>query len=401
MSELPRIDMTAVNTAITPPLRVLQIVGNSVIGGAENHVLALVRALDPARYAVTVVCPRPGPLVTALKSAGVRVLLIDMVKPAPDDEYLPHLPALWELFGLMQRWRPHIVHSHLYPAHLHASLAGRLADVPALVTTAHTLIVRPGDRWLAGLTRNRIIAVSEAVKAGLVGVGVSPRDVRVITNGIEARYFADETETARKLRLQLGIDPDAPVIGTVARLSPEKGHRELLHIARQVLARRPHARFLVVGTGPLAEELRILATELGIGDCVIFTGARQDVTALNHVLDVFLLPSQEEALPLAVLEAMAARRPVVASAVGGVPEVVVEGQTGLLFRPDDREGFVHAIVTLIDQPERRAQFGIRGRQRVRSRFGVERMARETARYYDAMVAAGRGKSQAMPSPNRA
>src|SRR5262245_59486577 len=180
--------MTAVNTPSTPRLRVLQIVGNSVIGGAENHVLALVRALDPARYAVAVVCPRPGPLVTALRRLGVRVSLIDMVQPAPGDEYLPHLPALWELFGLMRRWSPHIVHSHLYPAHLHASLAGRLAEVSALVTTAHTLVVRPGDRWLAGLTRNRIIAVSEAVKAGLVEVGVSPRDVRVITNGIEARY---------------------------------------------------------------------------------------------------------------------------------------------------------------------------------------------------------------------
>src|SRR5206468_477590 len=214
----------------------------------------LVRALDPARYAVTVVCPRPGPLVEALQSDGVRVILIDMVQPAPGDEYLPHLPALWELFGLMQRWRPHVVHSHLYPAHLHGSLAGRLAGVPALVTTAHTLVVRPGDPWLTGLTRSRIIAVSQAVKAGLVGAGVSPRDVRVITNGIEARYFADETEAARQLRRELGIGQDIPVIGTIARLSPEKGHRELLHIAHHVLAQRPEARFLVVGTGPLADE---------------------------------------------------------------------------------------------------------------------------------------------------
>src|SRR5205823_2483206 len=186
------------------------------------------------------------------------------------------------------------------------SLAGRLAGVPALVTTAHTLVVRPGDPWLTGLTRSRIIAVSQAVKAGLVGAGVSPRDVRVITNGIEARYFADETEAARQLRRELGIGQDVPVVGTIARLSPEKGHRELLHIAHQVLAQRPAARFLVVGTGPLADELRDSATALGIADQVIFTGARRDVTVLNHVLDIFLLPSQEEALPLAVLEAMAA-----------------------------------------------------------------------------------------------
>src|SRR5439155_8837414 len=126
------------------------------------------------------------------------------------------------------------------------------------------------------------------------GAGVSPRDVRVIINGIEDRYFADESEAARRIRHQLGIGQDVTVIGTIARLSPEKGHRDLLYIARGVLAQRPKTVFLVVGTGPLADELHDLATALGIADQVIFTGARQDVTALNHVLDIFLLPSHEE-----------------------------------------------------------------------------------------------------------
>src|SRR5262249_38694762 len=118
-----------------------------------------------------------------------------------------------------------------------------------------------------------------------------------------------------------------------------------------------------------------------VGDRVLFTGARRDVTALNHVIDVFMLPSREEALPLAVLEAMAAQRPVVASAVGGVPEVVVDGQTGYLFQPDDRDGFVRGPSTLLGRPDLRRDFGRRGQKRVRDRFGVDRMVRETLAYY--------------------
>lgn len=370
-------------------IRVLQIVGNSVIGGAENHVLTLVRALDPARYRVQVVCPRPGPLVEALQQARIRVHLIDMVQSAAGDEYELRLPALWALFALLRQWRPHVVHSHLYPAHLHAALAGELAGVPALVTTAHTLVTRPGDAWLAGLTRTRIIAVSQAAKAVLADAGVPPGRIRVIYNGIEPHFFADESATARRLRCELGIADDALVIGIIARLSPEKGHEHFLRMASEVARRYPDTRFLIVGGGPLEEGLRSMAAALGLADRVVFTGARRDVTALNHVLDIFALPSREEALPLAVLEAMAARRPVVASAVGGVPEVVTDGETGFLFPAADHGQFVERLLKLVDRPQLRADFGDRGQQRVRRRFGVARMVQETLGYYDAMLAAGR------------
>jgi len=370
------------------PVRILYVVGNSDLGGAENHVLALARSLDRKRYAVRVVCPRPGPLVEGLQGLGVRVHLIDMVRPAPDDEYELHLPALWDFFSLVRRWRPDVVHSHLYPAHLHASLVAELQRVPAILTTAHTLIVRPGDVWLAGLTRTRVIAVSQAAKDLLVQGGVPRTRVRVIRNGIEPRYFQDEAAAGREIRRQLGIPDAAPVIGTIARLSPEKGHRQLLHVARDVLKQRPEARFLIVGDGPLKDELRALAASLGLNGSVVFTGPRHDVPAVNRALDIFLLTSREEALPLAVVEAMAAGRPVVASAVGGVPEVVLDGATGLLCLPEDHAGFVRAVLTLIDRPDLRLELGSRGRERVRRRFGLARMVQETLRYYRASMARG-------------
>ncbi len=369
-------------------LRVMYVVGNSVIGGAENHVITLVTALRKMEFPVAVVCPRPGPFVDALETLGVRAHLIEMVRPAPDDEYEVSLPAVGELAGLMQRWRPDVVHSHLYPAFVHSSLAGQLSGVPAILTTAHTLIVRPGDAWLTRLTATRIISVSQAAKKLLVDGGVSPRVIHVITNGIEPRYFQDESASAAVVRQQLGIPEGSPVVGTIARLSVEKGHRELLHIAYAVLRRKPEATFLVVGTGPLADDLQSQAEQLGIKDRVIFTGARRDVTTLSHLMDVFLLPSREEALPLAILEAMAAARPIISSTVGGVPEVVVDGETGLLFGPDDRQGFTDAVVKLIEQPELARQYGERGRKRVASHFGVDRMVRETVRYYRKVLAAG-------------
>jgi glycosyltransferase involved in cell wall biosynthesis len=379
-------------------LRVMYVVGNSVIGGAENHVITLVAALRKMEFPVAVVCPRPGPLVDALKALGVRAHLIDMVRPAPDDEYEVSLPAMGELAALMRRWRPDVVHSHLYPAFVHGSLAGQLSGVPALVTTAHTLIVRPGDAWLTKLTATRIIAVSQAAKTLLVEGGVAPRAIHVIYNGIEPRYFDDESASAASVRAQLGIPADAPVIGTIARLSAEKGHRELLHIAHGVLQRKPEARFLIVGTGPLADELETQTAKLSIQDRVIFTGARRDVTALNHLMDVFLLPSREEALPLAMLEAMAAARPIVASNVGGVPEVVVDGDTGMLFGPDDRQRFTDAVVNLIERPELARQYGERGRKRVAARFGVDRMVDETVRYYRSILAASMNREPTPPAP---
>jgi glycosyltransferase involved in cell wall biosynthesis len=364
----------------------MYVVGNSVIGGAENHVLTLVGALTQRDFAVSVVCPRPGPLVDALGELHAQVHLIDIVRPAPNDEYEVNLEAVGRLVALMQRWHPDVVHGHLYPAFVHGSLAGQLAGVPALVSTAHTLIVRPGDAWVTRLTRTRVIAVSQAAKQLLVEGGVSPRAIRVIPNGIEPRYFDDERERARVERQRLRIPEGVLIVGTIARLSEEKGHRELLHIARGVLDRRPDTVFLIVGTGPLADELRTQAEALKISDRVIFTGARRDVTTLNHLIDVFLLPSREEALPLAVLEAMAAARPIVASAVGGVPEVVVDGETGILLAPSDRDGFVRAVVALLEDPDRRRQLGERGRRRAATRFRVDRMVGETLRYYRAILA---------------
>ncbi len=363
----------------------MYVVGNSVIGGAENHVITLVTALRQMDIGVSVVCPRPGPLVDALTALGVQPHLIEMVRPAPNDEYELSLPALGELAALMERLDPHVVHSHLYPAFLHASLAGQLSRIPALLTTAHTLVVRPGDAVLTRLTDTRVIAVSQAAKRLLVQGGVSSRAITVIPNGIEPRYFEDESASAAVARRELGIPDGSPVIGTIARLSAEKGHRELLQIARAVLDRKPEATFLIVGTGPLADELQSEAAKLGIANRVIFTGARRDVTTLNHLIDVFLLPSHEEALPLAVVEAMAAARPIVASNVGGVPEVVVDGETGRMFDPDDRAGFVEAVVQLIERPELRRQYGERGRQRASAEFRVDRMVGRTMRHYRSIL----------------
>jgi glycosyltransferase involved in cell wall biosynthesis len=388
--------MRATVGARPTPLRVLQVVGNSVIGGAENHVLTLVDAFKREGCAVAVVCPRPGPFVDALQAQGVRAHLVEMVRAAPNDEYELLTPALWSLFAFIRRWRPDVVHSHLYPAHLHATLAAQLADVPAILTTAHTLVVRPGDPWLIGMSDGRVIAVSQAAKGLLVQAGVPARRIRVIYNGIEPRYFRDESAAAHRIRQELDIPPDAPVVGMIARLSPEKGHDQFLRVASQTAAQHPSARFVIVGTGPLAAELQQAAVALGVADRVLFTGARRDVTALNHAIDVFMLPSREEALPLAVLEAMAAQRPVVASAVGGVPEVVVDGQTGYLFEPDDRAGFVRALSTLLDRPDLRRDFGRRGQQRVRDRFAVDRMVRETLAYYRDLVGGTRRPRTARP-----
>jgi glycosyltransferase involved in cell wall biosynthesis len=355
-----------------------------VIGGAERHLLDLVQGFGALGVGIEVICPRPGPLTRQLAETGIPVHCIEMVRPWPSDEYLLDRQALQELTSFLRKKQPDVVHSHLYPAHLHASLAAQEVGTRAIVHTAHTIIVRPGDGLLSHMTRAYTIAVSHAAASLLQRVGVPRERLQVIYNGVSQEHFVRNQAAEQCVRAELHLGA-GPLIGMVGRLSPEKGGDIFLEAVQRVVQVMPGVTALVAGTGPQATELQQLARELDLDGTVHFLGARADISVLNRLLDVFVLPSREEACPMALLEAMAAERAVIATEVGGNPEVVTHGVNGCLVPPADPQALAQAILALLGDDRSRATLGAAARQRVASAFTRERMVRETLSFYQHLL----------------
>lgn len=359
-------------------MKVLHIIGDRDIGGAGRYLLTLVTQPAFRAFEVIVACPE-GPLAGELKKAGVQVLHFE----GADLSF--SIPLVFRLYRLIRMVRPDLVHTH---ASLAGRLAARLSGVRALVYTKHGLasseeafVQVRGRRRLANalasrLLSDRIIAISRAVERELAAQGADPRRITVVYNGVDL----DGPATGVSVR-PAGIPEGDPLVGMVGRLSPEKGYRYFLEAAALVRPRKPGARFVIVGGGPERGEIADKVRELGLDGVLLMTGFRADVGEIMGALDVLVLASTAEGLGLVILEAMAAGKPVVATRVGGIPEAVEDGVTGLLVPPGDPGAMAGAILALAADRARAAEMGRAGRKRVEEKFSGRAMAEETARIY--------------------
>jgi glycosyltransferase involved in cell wall biosynthesis len=286
--------------------------------------------------------------------------------------------------------RPDVVHAHMYRAETVAAravIALREAGQrrPYLVATAHSSRVRSeADRaTLLELTPqfDRIIAVSTAIQAKLAHEGRDIVPISLIRNGVDLQRY-DEQEPCCTLAEEYGMEPGSQIVGVVARLEPEKGHPTLLEAWPAVIRAVPDVYLLVVGEGSRRDALEAQARELRIAHRIVFTGRRDDMPAVTAALDVAVLPSYREAQGLSVLEAMALSRPVVASNVGGIPEMIQDGVTGLLVPPHDSEALAAAIIRLLLDHPYADMLGRAGHDLVHDRFCIELMVDAIAAIYD-------------------
>jgi glycosyltransferase involved in cell wall biosynthesis len=290
--------------------------------------------------------------------------------------------------------------------HVHAGIAweghaapsaARAARVPVVLRTEHLpyLLTEPRER--AGYTRmrkhlDRIVCVSEEARASFVAAGVPPAAVAAIRNGIVTRAARRGRE---EVRAGLGLGPQARVILTVARFTEQKDHRTLLGAIPAVLAREPCAHFLWIGTGPLEQPMREAVRRQGLDRYIRLLGQRDDVPDLLSAADLFVLPSRFEGLPLALLEAMAARLPVVATRVCGTTEAIRDGTTGLIVEPGHPVALAAAVLRVLGRPDLGARLGAMGCAWVEREFGAARMARETLALYRQLLA----RAAHAPEPN--
>jgi glycosyltransferase involved in cell wall biosynthesis len=273
-----------------------------------------------------------------------------------------------------------------------AAVVGRLSRTPIIIATRHNVDIGGKlrewiNRWARKLCDMVITVSKEVYEAELERSGTVPSRVALIRNGVQVDDFAaTERPHLEMTAREWDIDGNTTVIGTLARFHKQKGHSYLLEAMTRVQTQRPGTRALLVGDGPLRPEMEAKAGELDLSETVIFTGIRRDVPEILALLDVFVLPSLWEGLPVALLEAMAAGLPVVATRVGGVPEVVIDGVTGLLVPPRDPEALSETILRLLQDSDLRHRMGQAGQERVREHFSVDQMIRKTEALYERLLA---------------
>lgn len=366
------------------PLRVFQLIKGLGRGGAEQLLLAAARRPGDTRYAVGFFVPRKDALVGSLRDSGVEVLCFGASGGGGMVLRVPRITRF------LRRWKADVLHCHLPLAGVVGRFAGRLAGVP-VVYTEHNLMERyhPWTRRANLLTwrlQERVVAVSQVVADSIRAHAGDRVPVEVVENGIDVQGFEPHFEDRQRVRQHLGIPLDAPLVGQVAVFRRQKRLDLWLETAAGIAERRPDARFLLVGDGPLRGEVGRRVVNLGLADRVVLPGLQEDPRPYYAAMDVFLLSSDYEGLPLSVLEAMATGLPVVTTAVGGLPGVVNEGSTGFLVPPGRPELLAERTLTLLDDPAAGARMGEAGRRRVAERFSLDRMVRRLEGIYHEVIA---------------
>jgi len=362
------------------PIHILHVIGGNEVGGAEEHVLTLCKGLDKTLFTPSLICLCEGPLHNLAVSQGLPEDTIAMSNPLD-------LRVIPRLIRLMREKQVDIVHTHGSRANLTARLAARWLNLP-IITTVHSSLAQDYlNRFKAGLAltldrlttplASRIITISNFLQPEVKKRGA--RRTTTIYNGIDPARFAG-LELVDNIYQALGFEPGIPLVGTIGRLHPVKGHRFFLEAAHLVSQTHPKVKFLIVGSGPLEDELRRLAQELGLEDRVVFTGYYPEIQRLLAIMDVVTLPSISEGMGLVLLEAMYFAKPVVATQVGGIPELVKHKESGLLVPPEDPMLLAAAISQLLDDKVLAARLGANG-QRSFQDFSVDKMIERTQNLY--------------------
>jgi glycosyltransferase involved in cell wall biosynthesis len=364
-------------------MNILFAIGSLETGGAENQLALLAGCLAAEGHRVTVFSFQDGgSLKSRLQEAGVFVTSGGM-KPG-DMRRAPWklLPAQFRLFKAVRRKRPDVIHGFLPLITFLAAFAGKLCGVQRIVTSRRAL-GNHQDRYpvlfFPDLLSNML---SDWITVNSAGVGqdlirrerIGSKKIVHIYNGVETKRFSQASVDRKRLRQEKGLNPSAPVVITVANLIPYKGHHDLLLAAKTVIRQVPDACFLMVGEDRgIQSELEKMARSLGVNKNIVFFGGRTDVPELLAVSDLFVLPSHEEGFCNSLLEAMAAGLPVVATAVGGNPEAVANGETGWLVPARDADALAEKIIDLLANPDQSKKWGICGRERMAARFSVATM----------------------------
>lgn len=380
--------------------RVLHFTSSRGFYGAERVILSLLEKTDRSRF---------DPSLAAFDDArDPHPELLDKAREASVETYpvrcsrrLDH-SVLPQLRSLLKRQQIDILHCHELKSRFYGFIAARLAGIP-LVATGHSwnrtdsiqTIYEISDALVLRFF-NRVVPVSRKLERMMRRFGIPAHKLEVVPNGVDLSKFGKRSTDAERLRKELGISPTDRVVGNVGRLVELKGQRFLLEAARQIVGRHPEVKFLIVGDGPLKEVLSRQASSCGIQGHVLFAGFRDDMPDVYAVMDVFALPSTDEASPMTIFEAAASRLPIVATRVGGIGDVIADRHNGLLIDSCDVQGLSEAILFLLENGTESDRMGRNAARTVRRNHNIDIMVRRYEAVYE-KVLVGNGARE----PNRA
>ncbi len=363
-------------------IRVLQLVEGLSLGGAETKLLELIDHMDKSRFETTVCSLGLGNNKLLHRVKELDVDFLQMERKNRFDVTLP-----FRLAKLAKEKQIDVIMTTLFYADFMGALAGKIAGTKAVfswetISAPEWLYPRRLYPYRFAIRYcTNVISVSKATARWLSDErGVAPDKVIVIPYGVDIDKFSPGKNL--ELKRSLGLADDAPVVGTVARLHPQKGHKYLIEAAPEIIRNVPNVKFVFAGDGETRTELEQMVQQKGIAEHFMFLGFRSDVHELLNVFDMFVLPSLYEGLPNVILEAMATGLPVVACAVDGTPELVVDGETGYLAEPRVPEQLAVKISDIMSKPERAKSFGEAGRLRAEEHFSLTKEVNEFQTLYE-------------------
>jgi len=347
-------------------------------GGQERRILRELLGLSRESFRPLLACQ---PESRIGREARTQAIPVEAVKMRGNFDPL----AVGRFWRIIQGYSVDVVHTHSSADSWMASAAAKLSPRrPKVVRTRH-LNADFNVRQVYTLMADRVVTVGGATRQYMIREKGIPADhVITIPTGVDLTVF-DPSRVRGNLRGELGIPPGAPVFGTVSVFRRLKGHQYLLEAAGEILRAVPEARILLAGEGPQEMNIRNKVEELGIGKAVLLPGFREDIPRVLNTMDVFVFPSLQEALGTAILEALAMRRAVVASRVGGIPEIIQEGQTGFLVDPENPAAIAGRVIPLLQNAELRRQVGERGRRFVEEHYDNRLMVRRLEALYRELV----------------
>jgi glycosyltransferase involved in cell wall biosynthesis len=370
------------------------VIDNIEFGGGERVFAQIINRLPRDRYKVIVACLPGGIFEEQIKEYGARLEPLDLRK-----RFNPKI--VLRLAGLMKREKIDIVHSQGGRADFFARITAKLMKVPVMVSTIampiegydvnrikksiYIFLDRFSERFV-----DRFMVVSESLRKTLIERHrVHPEKVTTIYNGIEVDEYSIDGKgvgnQASEHKKEFGLENDVPIIGAIGRLVWQKGLEYLLEAIPEIIKKFPRIKFLIVGEGSLRESLEMKSERLKIKENIIFTGFRKDIKTILASIDILAMPSLQEGLPMILLEAMAMAKPIVATHIDGISELLDNGRTGALAPARDSRALAAAIIDLLSHGDKASQMGLAARKAVEEKFSVETMVEKVANVYQGLL----------------
>lgn len=364
-------------------INIMYVIATLDIGGAEKQLVELVKRLDKRKFNPIVCClTRGGSWERELKNAGIEYFILGK-------KFKLDFSVIFKLVRILKDRKIQIMHTWMFTSNFFGRIAGLISRVPILIASERCIDIWKNklylfvDKILSCFT-DKIICVSKGVQNFYHECAYIPLNkMTVVHNGVEITDILKVD--FKKITMELGVKESENIVTTIGRLAPQKGIEYLLYAVPEILKSRPKTKFLIIGEGVEENKLRKLSKRLNISKNIIFTGVRTDVKKLVSITDVFVLASLFEGLPNVVMEVMLAEKPVVATRIPGNDELVIDGETGILIPPKDSSSLASAIITLLKNPQKAKDMGLKGRERIKKHFSIDKTLKKTEELYRRLV----------------